>query len=98
MGMSRFEIDIDEIVVSGVPVTDVDAFGDALRARLAELAAGGLPGAWRGAETVELSVPHATAAPVPAGSGDAAFGAGVAESVWRGLAPPLLPEPGGDLR
>ncbi|HZN19356.1 MAG TPA: hypothetical protein VFB84_14445 [Micromonosporaceae bacterium] len=83
--MSHIEIDIDEIVITGVPVSDVDVFGGALRARLAELAAGGRPGTWRPAELAVLSVPQAGAAAGGA-SGDAALGARVADSVWQGLA------------
>ncbi|HET8660279.1 MAG TPA: hypothetical protein VFM55_14935 [Micromonosporaceae bacterium] len=83
--MSHIEIDIEEIVITGVPVSDVDAFGDALRARLAALAAGARPGAWRAAELAVLDAPP-TGALAGGAAGDAALGARVADSVWRGLA------------
>jgi len=82
VGVNRFEIDIDEIVVSGVPVSDVDAFGAALRARLSGLAAGGVPGGWRGVDVPALPVLRLPEGPT---GGDVAFGASVAETIWRGV-------------
>jgi hypothetical protein len=77
--VNRFEIDIDEIVVSGVPLSDVDAFGAALRTRLAVLAAEGTAGPWHGTALPELHLP---AVPV---RGERSFGAAVADALWRGL-------------
>lgn len=86
MGVNHFEIDIDEIVVSGVPVSDVDAFGAALRARLAGLAAsdaaGGALGSWPGGERPALPVLRLPAMP---SAGDDEIGASVADALWRGL-------------
>jgi len=78
--VNRFEFDIDEIVVSGAPVSDVDAFRGALHARLAALAGEGGDRTWRGGEVPALTVPHVTAA-----GGDTAFGSAVADSLWHGL-------------
>ena len=79
MDVNRLELDIDEIVVSGVPVSDVDVFRGALHARFAALAAEGGARTWHGGEVPVLTVPQ-----VPAAGGDAAFGSAVADAVWHG--------------
>jgi hypothetical protein len=80
----RVQVDIDTLVLRGVPRRQAPLVVAALEARLGELAAGAEPDELRG--TVPADHPR-RAAPTarPAGPGPTALGRAVAESVWAGV-------------
>lgn len=80
---AHIRLHIDELVLNGVPVSDRDALGDALRGELTRLlSAGALPAAL----TRSLHIPSLNAGALPVTSSQPrALGTQVAQAVHRSL-------------